>query len=149
MSGDCKACFLCGKNSVHMTKFSNWKDEPKVFVMRHLITSPPDDALVCKKDLVEAKRYSNDPTYTPKWKCATFPINTENQASSCVFPGCDESTSLIRASFASSFCKYHYNEVYRLMHPPINCASCQAKPKAGGTFRHYCPDRETVCKYLL
>jgi hypothetical protein len=38
MSGDCKACFLCGKNSVHMTKFSNWKDEPKVFVMRHLIT---------------------------------------------------------------------------------------------------------------
>jgi hypothetical protein len=52
-------CFLCGKigESSAMTKFSNWKDDWKTFILKHLPESPPNDVSICKKDQLEAKRH--------------------------------------------------------------------------------------------
>ena len=154
-------CFLCGKNSVHTTRFANWSEEAKSFVVRHTHVTPPANTIICKKDYVEAKRYSNDPSYVPKWK---HTVSVEVSETKCIYPECNQTSNIIKASFAPPetirqavgisssndllFCKGHYNQLYRQLHPPIKCASCQAQAKVGSTFRHYSPDSVTISKYL-
>ena len=39
-------CFLCGKNSVHTTRFANWSEEAKSFVVRHTHVTPPANTIM-------------------------------------------------------------------------------------------------------
>ena len=158
-------CFLCGKACVnYMTRFCNWSEEAKSFVIKHLNQTPSPNATICKKDHLEARRYSNDSTYVSKWKVQQSP---QECVTKCTYPYCDKTSScdtIIKASFAPPetirqvignsssddllLCKSHYNLTYRSVFPPMKCASCQAHPKIGSTFRHYSPDAQTVTTYL-
>ena len=42
-----KVCFLCDTNAPYMTKFSNWKEREKRFVVRYCNKSIPQDADIC------------------------------------------------------------------------------------------------------
>ena len=50
-------CYLCGEKGEDMTKYSNWKNEEKEFMLTHSNTVPPSNSDICKKDYLEAKRY--------------------------------------------------------------------------------------------
>ena len=157
-----KECHLCGKKDGYMTNLATWNVALKSFVLCHLPHPPPPNILICKKDLLEARRHHLDPNYTPKWKSVTV----AKQIIMCVYPKCSnnsENDCIIKASFMSQqemkelcsidsnnafLCKHHYNKIYRELHPPKRCASCNALPKAGGNFTHHSPNAQLVSEYL-
>ena len=51
-----------------MTRFVNWRESEKDFVVKHLGSNPPDESYVCKRDFLEAKRHHDTLNYIPKWK---------------------------------------------------------------------------------
>lgn len=57
-------CYLCGKrNAGYMSAFASWNDDLKSFVTRHLLHPPPNDILVCKKDLLESRHHHLNSNY--------------------------------------------------------------------------------------
>ena len=51
-----KLCFLCEAKAQYMTKYSNWKDPEKAFVIKHCAILIPSVSNICKKDYLEAKK---------------------------------------------------------------------------------------------
>ena len=57
-------CYLFGKKDAgYMSAFASWNDDLKSFVTRHLLHPPPNDILVCKKDLLESRRHHLNSNY--------------------------------------------------------------------------------------
>ena len=53
-----KQCILCGKaTDRYMTRYSSWGESEKKFIIKHLNRIPTSDSYICKKHLIEAKRY--------------------------------------------------------------------------------------------
>ena len=159
-----KLCFLCEAKAQYMTKYSNWKDPEKAFVIKHCAIQIPSDSNICKKDYLEAKKYSKTEEYIPKWKVACTQNTPTNK---CAYRDCDitsKDEKLIKPSFESLdliqkkeiscihnaqilVCSKHYRTVHRQLHPVTHCASCGAKPKHGHFIRHS-PDATKVSAYL-
>ena len=132
-----------------MTKYSNWKDPEKAFVIKHCAIQIPSVSNICKKDYLEAKKYSKTEEYIPKWKVACTQNTPTNK---CAYRDCDitsKDEKLIKPSFESLdliqkvdeiscihnaqilLCSKHYRTVHKQLHPVTHCASCGAKPKHG------------------
>jgi len=151
-----KQCFLCGKGDQYMTRFANWAENEKAFVVKHLGTIPPAHAYICKKHHLEARRHKSTAEHIPKW--GETIIHTPHHVHPqyvCTYPECTVTTNLIRASFDNSeamlgvmpstdspnmLCR----ELYRFFHPSAVCTSCGATPKAGSSFTHHSPEPSIV-----
>ena len=132
-----------------MSQYSNWGEETKLFVARHLGKSPPATAKICRKDQLDAIRHHNDLNYEPKWK-----VDKTQMLLCCIYSQCNKNSSQVSiamASFAPDetlrqiigvtgsdkilLCKQHYNIIYREANPSKKCASCHANPKLAHLFR--------------
>ena len=147
-----------------MTIFCNWSMQEQNFVTHHLCKTPPSYAIICKKHRREAQRYHSNDNYVPKWKQQSMEHTV--QQIKCMYPECTMSSDIIKALFAPTeiineitnmqihsdetiwFCRTHYNEVYKWIHKPSTCASCDASPKRGTKFTHHSPDAHTVSSYM-
>ena len=147
-----------------MTRFANWAQNEKAFVVKHLGTIPPAHAYICKKYHLEARRHKSTAEHIPKW--GENIIHTPHHVHpkyACTYPECTVTTNLIRASFDNSeamlgvmpptdspnmLCRQHYMELYRRSHPSAVCASCGATPKAGSSFTRHSPEPSIVSQHL-
>ena len=146
-----------------MTRFVNWRESEKDFVVKHLGSNPPDESYVCKRDFLEAKRHHNTLNYIPKWK---NPNSKTSAKCKCSHPNCAASERLIQPKFESTdnlgtalgikpspghpflLCRDHYTELYKLFHPQTTCASCGATAKRGTSFSHHSPEAHAVSQHL-
>ena len=60
-----KSCFLCG-SEFSLTRYVSVGGVEREFILRHVEKAPPDDALLCKKHIIEAKRNYAKPGFIPK-----------------------------------------------------------------------------------
>ena len=137
-----------------MSQYSNWGEETKLFIARHLGKSPPATAKICRKDQLDAIHHHNDLNYKPKWK-----VDKTQMLLCCIYPQCNKNSSqvsIVMTSFAPDetlrqiiditgsdkilLCKQHYNIIYREVNPSKKCASCHANPKIGTSFQYHSPD---------
>ena len=161
-----KQCILCRKTDRYMSQYGNWGDLEKEFVMKHLGSAPSDDSPICKKHLIEAKRHHGTPGLVPKW--AGQHRQSTTPGCKCINPKCahTQCVKLIKPAFVPVenleaalgiqtsttnpllLCEMCYQDMYRLLHPPTNCASCGAMPKTGTRFCRHSPDAYTVSEHL-
>ena len=163
-----RRCCLCGKDDGQMSRYGNTGIVEREFIIQHSGQHIPDTSWVCKKHLLEAKRYCNTTGYQPKWKRQnTQPANNNNK---CGNPFCTntEYGRLITPSFApisdiigifniptnsvvgSPFVLCHpcYCHAYNQLHCKKSCQSCGAIPKAHVTFNRHSPNADTVSEHL-
>ena len=144
----------CVRKNPTMSQYSNWGEETKLFIARHLGKTPPATAKICRKDQLDAIHHHNDLNYEPKWK-----VDKTQMLLCCIYPQCNKNSSqvsIVMTSFAPDetlrqiiditgsdkilLCKQHYNIIYRQVNPSKKCASCHANPKIGTSFQYHSPD---------
>jgi len=50
-----------------MTRFANWAENEKAFVVKYLGAIPPAHAHLCEKHHLEARRHKSTAKHIPKW----------------------------------------------------------------------------------
>lgn len=63
-----KECVLCGNPERQKSWYGTWRELKHEYLEKHLGSSPTDNSYICKKHLLEAKRYCHDKDHVPSWK---------------------------------------------------------------------------------
>ena len=140
----------------------------RIYLEHHLGNSPTDNSYLCKKHLLEARRYGHDKDLVPSWKeCMPNPPIKQK----CFNPNCTNKSPerLIKPMFIPNdklmetlgikqpaegnqpliLCHTCYNETYVTIYGSrIPCSSCGATPKSGTAFSRQSPDAEKVSQLL-
>ena len=168
-SGDSNQdCALCGDNGRQKLRYAIWGEVERTYLEKHLGTSLDDDALVCKKHFLEAKRHSQNSQHIPSLKTKSkladpsgYPLTEQ-----CSNPKCEntEPQRLIRPMFTTNnklaevfqteqteepfvLCRQCYNKAHAIICPP-SCSSCGAYPKTGTSFTRHSPDAVKISQHL-
>ena len=54
---------ICGRAGGYLTWFERWNEKEKQYVLMYVSKPPPSHSAACKKDRLEAKRYSDTPDH--------------------------------------------------------------------------------------
>ena len=45
-------------------------------------------------------------------------------------------------------CQAHYNKIHSYLHAPVECDSCNARPKKGEQYSRHCPNPDRINTYI-
>lgn len=93
-----RKCYLCGREGDDsQTCVSNWNEEYKSFLYRHLplpllpTQHEGTSIVVCKKHYLEARRHHDDPSYVPQWKRG----HQEKNSMKCMYPNTSHNSNTL------------------------------------------------------
>ena len=164
-----KKCLLCGDTERQKSRYGTWGGLERTYLEHHLGHSPTDNSYLCKKHLLEARRYGHDKDHVPSWKeCMPNPPIKQN----CFNPNCTNKSPerLIKPMFIPNklmdtlgikqppevnqpliLCHKCYNVIMKHMLQTgsrIPCSSCRVAPKSSTAFCWHSPDTEKVSQLL-
>ena len=170
-----QSCVLCGDKERQKSRYATWGDIERTYLAKHLGKPLDDSSLVCRRHLLEAKRYGQQDHHIPSWKSVVPDRDLDSSSSSlppvkmCSNPHCENDTykRLINPMFATNdklaeifntestdepfvLCRQCYNKAYSTIcasHSEL-CSSCGAKPKSGTNFCRHSPDAMKVSEHL-
>ena len=165
-TGPVKKCILCGDTERQKSRYETWGGLERAYLESHLGHSPANNSYICKKHLVEARRYGHDKNHVPAWKERMPP-----KKQTCFNPNCENKSPerLIKPMFIPNdklmetlgvnqttevnqqlvLCRKCFNETYATIYGSrIPCSSCGATPKSSASFSRHSPDAEVVSQLL-
>ena len=73
-TGPVKKCILCGDTERQKSRYETWGGLERAYLESHLGHSPASNSYICKKHLLEARRYGHNKDHVPAWKERMLPI---------------------------------------------------------------------------
>ena len=136
-----KQCCICGRAGGYLTRFERQSEKEKQYVLRYISKLPPSSSVACKKDRLEAKRYSEIPDHIPKWMNTKDTTAPTPAVHTCIHPQCNATSKhnkIIQTSASRDalkaclqllgtpegpcgMCRRHYHEFYSHLHHTSIC----------------------------
>jgi len=156
--GQCSSCSLCKKSNPRYTHPTTMKEKQREGYTLLKIFKPNigDTECICAPCAKQLSRNVSNPNFHPRWLPKPSKTSTKSNIESCEHPVYSR-TNLVTVhrlqemfhkrvvafdvepgqGISIGLCTDHYLQMYRQLHQPNPCASCEEMPKKGESWFHH------------
>ena len=157
--GSCGPCVLCMTQSVRYTH-PDKMDQTVLEFISSLEGGMDPAACICHACYKQAGRNVGNSNYHPRWRpnlkqrehCGVdqCPNNVYRQTSIMSATQIEDilKEKLSFTHQTTPLCQAHYNKIHSYLHAPVECDSCNARPKKGEQYSRHCPNPDRINTYI-
>ena len=157
--GSCGPCVLCMTQSVRYTH-PDKMDQTVLEFISSLEGGMDPAACICHACYKQAGRNVGNSNYHPRWRpnlkqrehCGVdqCPNNVYRQTS---ITSATQIEDILKEKLSfthqtTPLCQAHYNKIHSYLHAPVECDSCNARPKKGEQYSRHCPNPDRINTYI-